>query len=305
VAAESKSERVDKQVKAFLASHLAHARMYQASLRELWDVYRALGLPNADFVAEFTSGKKPSLSQRGWEMLLARHLHAQGHRLSCPGRGPDFRFEHNGLVVWVEAIAPEPRGIPTDWMTAPRPGETMVGSVPHDQILLRWTAAFKEKSTKLDEYIRKGIVSKNDAYVIAINGCQLGTIPLDHGISRFPLALETVFPVGPLAMQIDQDTGRIQNSVVTERFGVLNANGSPVPTTPFVDPAYGGVSTLMACSMDRSAHPNLPAYVVHNPLARVPVPERILGSITEEWWADPVGTAGVEYDLKKRGPLPD
>ena len=118
MAAKSKSGRVDKQVKAFLASHLAHAPMYQASLRELSDVYRALGLPNADFVAEFISGKKPSLAQRGWEMLLARHLHAQDHRLSCPGRGPDFRFEHNGLVVWVEAIAPEARGLPTQIMNA-------------------------------------------------------------------------------------------------------------------------------------------------------------------------------------------
>jgi hypothetical protein len=59
--AESKSERVDKQVKAFLASHLAHAPMDQASLCELWDAFRALGLPSADFVAELTSGKKSSL----------------------------------------------------------------------------------------------------------------------------------------------------------------------------------------------------------------------------------------------------
>jgi hypothetical protein len=31
--------------------------------------------------------------------------------------------------------------------------------------------------------------------MIAISGVQLGSIPMDHGISRLPPAVETVFPV--------------------------------------------------------------------------------------------------------------
>jgi hypothetical protein len=69
-------------------------------------------------------------------------------------------------------------------------------------VLLRWTAAFKEKWQKLQEHQRKGIVGPDDAYVIAISGVQLGSIgsiSMDYGISGLPLAVETVFPVGPLS----------------------------------------------------------------------------------------------------------
>ncbi|HME86040.1 MAG TPA: hypothetical protein VKG91_16225 [Roseiarcus sp.] len=221
--------------------------------------------PNGNFVKEFTSGKKERFFQRLWEMLLARHLDAQGHRLNSPALGPDFRFVHGDRVVWVEAISPEPRGLPADWMELPAPNTVRVGRVPHDEIALRWTAAFKEKWDKLSDYRRKQIVAEGDAYVIAIHGGQLGALPLDHGISRYPLALETVFPIGPLAIPVDRETGKIGKSVTSERFSIQNANGSPVPTTPFVNTNYAGVSAVLAYSGDRSSNSSLPAYVVHNP----------------------------------------
>ena len=90
---ESKFARMDTKVRAFLASQFATAPIYQAELLELWTIFLALKLPNDDFLAEFTNGKKPSLAQRTWEMLLAKHLHNLGHKVACPNGGPDFRFE--------------------------------------------------------------------------------------------------------------------------------------------------------------------------------------------------------------------
>jgi type I restriction enzyme S subunit len=296
---QAKLVRMDAAVRAFLAKEFAHTPNYQTNVLRLWDRYRALGLPNDDFIAEFTSGKEPSLFQRVWEMMVARHLDAQGHKLTCLGRGPDFRFEYDGVTVWVEAIAPEPRGLPDHWLTSPAPGEFRVGTVPHDEVLLRWTAAFKEKWQKLQDYQRKGIVGPEHAYVIAISGVQLGVIPMDHGISRLPLAVETVFPVGPLAVILNTETHRIEGSRVSERFLIRNANNAAVPTTPFVDPAYAGVSAVFGCSIDRCADPELPAYVAHNPLARVRIPTGILGATIEEWMAEPAGTLG-EFELTKR-----
>jgi type I restriction enzyme S subunit len=265
----TKLARMDARVRAFLAKEFAATPNYQAHVLQPWDRYRALGLPNEDFVAELTSGKKPSLFQRVWEMMVARHLDAQGHKLACLGRGPDFRFVNEGVMVWVEAIAPEPRGLPDHWLTGPAPEEFRVGNVPHDEVLLRWTAAFKEKWEKLQDYQRKGIVGPHDAYVIGISGVQLGSIPMDHGISRLPLVVETVFPVGPLAVILNRETHRIEGSRISERFLIRNANNAAVPTTPFVDPSYAGVSAVFGCSIDRCADPHLPAYVAHNPLARV------------------------------------
>lgn len=293
----TKLSRMDVKVKAFLSKEFASAPNYQAHVVQLWDRYRDLNLPNDDFVAELTSGKKTSLFQRVWEMMVARHLDAQGHKLACLGRGPDFRFEHAGVTVWVEAIAPEPRGVPEPWLTGHAPGEVVNGA--YDEVLLRWTAAFKEKWERLQDYQCKGIVRPEDAYVIAISGVQLGSIRDDHGISRLPLAVETVFPVGPLAVILNKETHRIEGSHVSERFVIRNANDAAVPTTPFVDPTYAGVSAVFGCSTDRCADPELPAYVAHNPLARVRLAPGVLGASVEEWFAEPTGTPG-EFELKKR-----
>ena len=113
---KTKLVRMDKRVGSFLTVHLAHAPLLQAELVELWSTFRDLGLPNDDFVAEFTNGNSASLAQRMWEMLLARHLHLLGHKLTCPDGGPDFRFDLDGKTVWVEAVAPEPKGLPAEWL---------------------------------------------------------------------------------------------------------------------------------------------------------------------------------------------
>src|ERR1700736_2834758 len=245
------ADRMDRDVLAFLNRHLPHAPNYRDYLLSLWQTYLGLALPNAHFVSEFTSGKRENLLQRAWEMMLARHLNAQGHRLTSLDHGPDFRFEYRGLTIWIEAIAPEPKGLPTDWMASPAPGQFKVGTFPYKEILLRWTAAFKEKWEKLGKYRKAGIVADQDAYVIAINGCQLGALPLNHGIPQFPFAVEAVYCVGPIAVSLDPVTGRIVSSKITEQNSILNSNAAPVPTSPFVEPTYSGVSAIMACSMDR------------------------------------------------------
>jgi hypothetical protein len=87
--APSKLARMDEKAKAFIAAHFAIAPL-EAEMMELWSLYRDMGLPNDDFIAELTNGKRPSFAQRAWEMLLARHLHLEGHtclsayvRLAC------------------------------------------------------------------------------------------------------------------------------------------------------------------------------------------------------------------------------
>jgi type I restriction enzyme S subunit len=66
-------------------------------------------------------------------------------------------------------------------------------SFPHEQMLLRWTSAIKEKWEKLigsqdgtfKGWVEKGIVVPEDAYVIAVNGRQLrGAFPALTGISQ-------------------------------------------------------------------------------------------------------------------------
>jgi hypothetical protein len=153
----------DQEVRAALDKQFANAPSYKATILTLWDKYKSLALPNSNFVAELASGKKEAVYQRVWEMMLARHLDAIGYKVTTADEGPDFRIEHDGKAVWVEAICPEPKGIPQHYLEGPKPGEFKVGDVPHNEVLLRWTAAVKEKSEKLDGYRKKGIVKPGDA----------------------------------------------------------------------------------------------------------------------------------------------
>jgi hypothetical protein len=243
---------------------------------------------------ELTSGKKAAVFQRAWEMMLARHLDAQGYRLTTAAKGPDFRFEHNGLTVWVEAVSPEPEGVPDHWLEHPKPNEFKVGDVPHLEVLLRWTAAIKAKWDKLNAYIADGIVRANDAYVIAVNGCQLGAFALQHGASRYPYAVEAVYALGPVAIPIDRETGKFGKPFVSRREEIQTVKGAPVPTYLFIDPTYAGISAIMACSFDRSKDTDLPLDIVHNHFARVSVPHGILGRAGEEWVTESVGNDEIE-----------
>jgi hypothetical protein len=294
---EKQYARWNKTVLEFLDRRFTHAPNYKESLIELWHQYVALGLPNQHFVTQFTGGKTTAVFQRSWEMMLARHLNVQGHRIITADGGPDFRIEYSGLTIWVEAISPEPMGIPQDWMDELKPGEVKVGDVPHIKILLRWTAAIKEKWEKLKIYRDKKIVRDGDAYVIAVNGCQLGRIPIQHGVSRYPYAVEAVYALGPIAIPIDKDTGAFGKPFVSPRSSIQSDGGGAVSTSLFIDPTYSSISAIIACSMDRSAEASLPLDIVHNQFARVPIPKRILGSKGEEWITENADQDG--FDLRR------
>src|SRR5262245_55870776 len=109
------------------------------------------------------------------EVLLARELTKVGIAATRGRVGPDFLITHEGKKIWIEAITPKPEGIPERWLQ--RNVEEAMG-LPHQEILLRWTAAIKEKAEKLigrtqdnvKGYLQKGIVAQDDAYIVAING---------------------------------------------------------------------------------------------------------------------------------------
>ena len=295
--AQTKLARFDARVRAFLAEHFKNRPSSLAELTALWETYARLGLPNEDFVAEFTNGKPASLAQRTWELLLAQHLHDQGHELTCIGKGPDLCLKHRDTRIWVEAICPEPKNICAEWLEPPEPNAVKVGTFPHEQILLRWTAAFAEKFSKLNAYLKKGAVLPTDAYIIAINGCQLGLTPGARGITQMPFGVETVFPVGPLQYSINRATNKIEGASISLRFSIINHNKAAIPTTPFVDPAYSGVSAVFGCATDRRYGLPLAMHVVHNPLATVPVSYGLFGVDEDEWFAVPVTGSPGEFDL--------
>jgi len=262
-----------------------------------------LGLGDTDLASKLCSGDEPRYWQQLSEILLAHELLEAGLALTPSHGGPDFLVEHEGQKIWIEVICPQPTGIPQEWFSEP------AGNYPHDAILLRWTAAIKEKAEKLlgntekgiKGYIEKGVVSAKDAYVIAVNGPLLRKpyFASITGISQFPYAVEAAFSIGPLQITIDRDTLKAVGSEHQHRPMIKKPNGADVPTHTFLDPAFRPVSAIWAADIDEtSVIGNMkPLAVIHNPEAAQALQVGLLPS-HYEFVATPA--MNDEYALQRR-----
>lgn len=268
---------------------------YRRELTRVCNDFVSSGFADPNFVSRLTSGHDPTFWACLSEALLADHLHDKTFPdRTAIGEGPDFLVSHEDRNIWVEVICPEPRGIPANWSTL-NEGAT---DFPHESLLLRWTAAIKEKSEKLignaggttDGYLQSGIVGPNDAYVIAVNGCQLrnGLAPALTSISQFPFAAEAVFPIGPYQLTLAEDTLEVTARGHQHRPYIINRNGSQVPAYAFLDPRFNHVSAIWAVDVNGGvAFGNSePMAVIHNPNAINPIPTGFLPA-DDEYVATP------------------
>ncbi len=168
-----------------------------------------------------------------------------------------------------------------------------------EAVLLRWTAAIKAKVEKLRGdptqgkvgYLASGIVHEEDAYVIAVNGLLLrgggfgkgGGFPQLEGISQFPLAVEATYAVGPYSITIDRMTlGRVAAGH-SYRPSLMRPKGADVPADTFHDPNFAPVSAVWAVDIGYGSTLHTPQAmaVVHNPLAKNPIPSHLLPAYEE------------------------
>lgn len=302
-------------VLAHIRQRFAGTGPYLEYYEALWEEYAGTGLADSIFVTQITSGNDEAFWQRTWEMLLAHHLMEQGHPLTSKDEGPDFKFEVGTKVVWCEAICPSPKGLPAEWLAPAVMGNTVIMEVPAEAVLLRWTAAVKEKWEKLEGchrpnrktgemvarpgYRQKGIVADDECYVVAVNGCQLSPHTWWEFRSMLPIILQAVLPLGPLKIPIKDFRLQMDEAAHSYRPEVSNANDSPVPTDNFLDPSYAGISAVLGSVRRHGMDGGLDVVVVHNPLARAPLPIGILGA-TREYIPHAIGDGEYNFRLAER-----
>lgn len=272
-------------------SLLGRQQMYASKLATVCQAFVDSGLADRKFTAELTSGSDAKFWSRVSEALLAERLQDKTFpaRLK-PGQGPDLLVLDGHRKVWIEVICPEPVGLPDSWCNI-EPGT--VSDFPHQAILLRWTSAIKEKTEKLlgssngevEGYLHNGVVATDDAYVIAVNGCRLRHGPFSAllGISQFPFAAEAVFPIGPYQLQINRETLKVVERGHQVRFHIEKPNGALVPASMFLDLRFAAISAIYAVELDATSiiGNREPTVVVHNPLAKNPVPLGFLNADDE------------------------
>ena len=265
--------------------------------------YLDAGLGDADAELRLASADDATYWQQLSEVLVANELARCGLAPVRKSDGPDFLIEHQGRRIWIEVICPEPKGIPADWLTTTNGAV----SLPHEAIILRWTAAIKEKFEKLagkpgrngTGYLAKGVVGAEDAYVIAVNGRLLRNhFPQIEGISQFPFAVEVTLAVGPYAVHINRDTLATVSSGLQHRPVLQKPNGAGVPSDTFFDPRYAPVSAVWALDFDLNVlfGAGRPSIVVHNHAAQNRVPPDLL-PVNSEYSAS-VGE--TEYTVERR-----
>ncbi|TAZ51024.1 hypothetical protein [Rhizobium ruizarguesonis] len=260
----------------------------------------ASGLADANSEQRLCDENHSVFWQQFSEVLLARQLQSLGLPLSHAAEGPDFLIEHDGQRTWIEVITPEPKGLPEAW-TNHVFGNVI--SLPHEELLLRWTAAIKEKAEKLlgrtdrrtdariPGYRDKEIVRDADRYVIAINGRLLrgfgGAFAELNGISQFPYAVESTLAIGPLQVKIDRSTLETMGSGHQYRMRIRKPSGAEVPADTFLDPAFSDISAVWAVDVDEMLVMDemRPMAVVHNPMARTALPPKFLPA-QSEYFAD-------------------
>jgi hypothetical protein len=137
---------------------------------------------------------------------------------------------------------------------------------------MRCTSVILDKLKKFEQYRKKGIIKPGECTVIAINICRLSDWDVDgNGISQYPLSIEAVFPVGPIAVPIDPD-GRLGQARNSSRYTVPKTSGKGIQTDNFLDPRYAGVSALVQAHQKDMYEKALSLAVIHNPLAAEKLP---------------------------------
>ncbi len=209
---------------------------------------------------------------RYWEMYLSVTLLRLGYSIPCPKPGPDVGIEVEGQRLWIEAVAPKSG----DEASPDRVPEMQFGKmnwVPNEQMILRYLSSIRSKLTgQYPRWIDTGIVSRRDAFVIAVNPKLLPHEIMD---TMPPRILQAAFPIGSPSVSIDSRTGTKLSEGYQYRMSITKAQGAQVPTGVFLQADGVALSGLLCSRVDVANQPNKMGedfQFVTNPLASVQLP---------------------------------
>lgn len=210
----------------------AEDRLY---IEKMWAIFK----PYAD--RNFHDQFQRDFPSRVWEMRLACLLLDQNFKLESSGFGPDLGIRVGGLAVWFEAIAPEPG---TNELEIKLPRKDTLRRVPEELIFLRYTSALEGKYAKYCDYIKKGIVTSKDVFVIALSASKLPGVRQDD--KDIPHIVKVLYGIGDPFFNIQTITGKIVDSGYTIRESIAKPiSGTDIRTDWFLDKTHEGISAVL------------------------------------------------------------
>lgn len=210
-----------------------------------------------------------------WEMDLACTLIESGFILSeeySGNDGPDLcLISAKGIRIWVEAICVT-RGDSLDKVSLGETGQ--VQCIDSKKIMLRLTSAIYDKDKKHKHYLRQGICTEGEPFVIAVNGSLLTPGPgLDDCTPR---VVKAVFEGGRDEFIFDKSTGIVERRQIDHRPEIYKYNNEAINTNFFQLKEYENISALLfseSSLWSRPCETGSDYITVHNPFAKNPLSE--------------------------------
>ena len=213
----------------------------------MWRLFEPLADPN------FLERLPFEFHQRWFEMYLGAALVSAGLDVSAPtpGRGPDFAIRADGRRVYIEAVCAT-AGDPLHEDAVQEPtyrdaeGNLVAAQVPHDRITLRLAHSVRAKINAFDRYRGTGLVTPDDACVIAVN---LREIPHAWADAK-DFFFRAVYGVGNRYMVIDRQAGEIVDAGHEHRTLLTRASGAAEEVAPMLEPNHADVCAVLGSSAD-------------------------------------------------------
>jgi hypothetical protein len=219
----------------------------------------------------FLTDLKKHFHERTWEMYIGYTLIYHKVSFISKSKGPDILIENPGGKIWIEAIACN-CGQGED--RVPVMIYDGVGTVPHDEMLIRLASGLDTKLKKYQKYMEKGIVSPSDKLIIAISAGGFSHI-VDGDM---PLILKVLFAIGHRTLSRPIDSEVPLTPGVSTRYFVTKKNGSQVEMDFFLKEEHNLISAVMYCSNNILNHGDpvgSDILVIRNPLAKNPLHEKM------------------------------
>jgi hypothetical protein len=219
---------------------------------EMWRAFEPLADP------QFLERLPFEFHQRWFEMYLGASLVSAGIDVRAPKPGPDFEVRVGRQRIFIEAVAPTP-GHPEHADAVREPiytdaeGRSIAADVPHDRITLRIASAVRAKRDVFDRYRGRGLVSANDACIVAVN---LRDIPQAWAESK-EFFFRAVYGMGNRVLVIDPAARQIVAAGREHRVTLPRASGAAEEVAPMLDPAHADVCAILGSAANVGNVPDL------------------------------------------------
>jgi len=192
-------------------------------------------------------------------------------------KGADFYI--NSLNCWVEVVAATDGDSDNpNSLVDLQPGK--VQSYPEEQVILRLSSAFFDKSKKLRSDIEKGLISPSQPIIICISGGGMKERLPIYPVGGYPQIFKSLLPIGDLVLWMNRASMEVRSHEFKYRQGVKKKTSSGeklIETEFFLDEKYAHISAVVYSWAD-AGNPaprekwGCDFFTVHNPLAKNKLP---------------------------------